>query len=284
MRSRFDREYPSISNLFPLTGAGPEQVVYTAMSDETAYISTGAIGENGFLTLRETLNNTDSPRRLKPFNINYHAYAGEYPALLETVKRQLQQARSTALAPISANRFAAIVDGFFSTRIDRLGNATWRISNRGALQTVRFDAADGREVDLQSSIGVIGQRRVGRTIYVALDAAIEPAVVVLSQHALSHTSREGLALVESRWLIRDAVNDGCALTFEAQGYGDGAFSWSGAAFSQYVITVDREGREVWRQTAQADDAARLNFSLPVNAIEPVMVRISCASVDRLTKP
>jgi hypothetical protein len=283
MRSRFDREYPSISNLFPLTSAGPEQVVYTAMSDDTAYVSAGAVGENGFLTLRETLTNTDSPRRLKPFNINYHAYAGEYPALLEAVKRHLQEARSTALAPISANRFAAIVDGFSSTRIDRLGNATWRISNRGALQTVRFDSVDGREVDLQSSIGVIGQRRIGTAIYVALDEAIEPAVVVLSPHSL-HTSREGLALVESRWLIRDVADDGCTLTFEAQGYGDGAFSWSGAAFSHYVVAVDRAGREVWRQTAQADDTARLNFSLPVSATDPVMVRMSCASFDRPTKP
>jgi len=284
MRSRYDREYPSISNLFPLSSAGPEHVVYTAMSDETAYASAGAVGENGFLTLRETLINTDSPRRLKPFNINYHAYAGEYPALLQSVKRQLQEARSAALAPISANRFATIVDGFFSARIDRLGNSTWRISNRGALQTVRFDATDGREVDLQSSIGVIGQRRNGATIHVALDEAIEPAVVVLSPRALSHTSHEGLALVESRWLIRDVVNDGCALTFEAQGYGDGAFSWSGAAFSHYIITADREGKEVWRQTAEADDAARLEFSLPVSAIDPIMVRISCAGVDRSAKP
>ena len=284
MRSRFDREYPSISNLFPLTSAGPEHIVYTAMSDETAYISAGAVGENGFLTLKETLTNTNSPRRLKPFNINYHAYAGEYPALLQSVKRQLQEASAAALAPISANRFGTIVDGFFSARIDRLGNSTWRISNRGALQTVRFDATDGREVDLQSSIGVLGQRRNGTAIYVALDEAIEPAVVVLSPHALSHTSHESLALVESRWLIRDVVNDGCALTFEAQGYGDGAFSWSGAAFSHYIITVAREGREVWRQTAEADDAARLEFSLPVSAIDPTMIRISCASVDRFAKP
>jgi hypothetical protein len=284
MRSRFDREYPSISNLFPLTSAGPEHVVYTAMSDETAYVSAGAVGENGFLTLKETLTNTDSPRRLKPFNINYHAYAGEYPALLQSVKRHLKVASSAALAPISANRFAAIVDGFLSARIDRLGNATWRISNRGALQTVRIDAADGREVDLQSSFGVIGQRRNGTTIYVALDEATEPAVVVLSPHALSHTSHEGLALVESRWLIRDVVNDGCALAFEAQGYGDGSFSWSDAAFSHYVVTVARGGQEVWRQMAEADDAARLEFSLPVSAIDPIMVRISCASVERLTKP
>lgn len=284
MRSRFDREYPSISNLFPLSSAGPEHVVYTAMSDETAYVSSSAVGENGFLALKETLTNTDSPRRLKPFNINYHAYAGEYPALLQSVKRRLQEANSAALTPISANRFGAIVDGFLSARIDRLGNATWRISNRGALQTVRFDTANGREVDLQSSIGVIGQKRNGTAIYVALDQAIEPAVVVLGPHALSHTSHEGLALVESRWLIRDVVNDGCALTFEAQGYGDGAFSWSGATFGHYVITAAREGREVLRQTAEADDTARLEFSLPVSAIDPIMVRVSCTTADRFAKP
>ena len=271
--SRFDTEYPSILNLSPLISAGPDHFINRPMSDETAYNNQSAVGENGFSALKETVAGTDSPRRLKPFYLNYHAYAGEYPAVLRSVRDQLSAASLAALTPVSANRYAAIVDGFFSARIDRVGSATWRISDRGALQTVRFDAAEGREVDLQSSVGVIGQKRNGRTLYVALDETIEPAVVALAQPALS---RGGLALVESRWLVRHVVKDECALRFEAQGYGEGSFTWSGAASSRYMIAVDRPGQQVWKYTAEADDAGRLKFVLPVSATDPVTVRINCA--------
>src|SRR4029077_13438655 len=147
--SRFDPEYPSISNLSPLISAGPDHFINRPMSDETAYSNQRTVGENGFAALKETVASTDSQRRLKPFDLNYHAYAGEYPALLRSVKDQLRAASLAALTPVSANRYAVIVDGFFSARIDRVGSATWRISVRGALQTVRFYAAEGREADLQ---------------------------------------------------------------------------------------------------------------------------------------
>jgi hypothetical protein len=278
--SRFDAEYPSISNLAPLASAGPEHVVNAAMSDETAYSSGGAVGENAFFALKETVSNTDVPRRLKPFNLNYHAYAGEYPALLQSVKEQLQAANIAALAPVSANRYAAIVDGFFAARIERVGDATWRVSNRGALQTVRFDAADGREVDLRSSIGVVGQKYDGTTLYVALDETVEPAVVVLSPHPQSHN---GLGLIESRWLVRHIVRDACALSFETQGYGEGAFAWSGAA-GRYTIKVTRSGKEISRQIAEADGTGRLQFALPLSAIDPVTVLMSCARTDGSAQP
>ncbi|HSV25535.1 MAG TPA: hypothetical protein VLJ17_21225 [Xanthobacteraceae bacterium] len=282
--SRFDPEYPSISNLSPLISAGPEPAVNSPMSDETAYSGVGPVGENGFFVLKETLTNTDSPRRLKPFNLNYHAYVGEYPALLQSVREQLQGASVTALTPVSANRYASIVDGFFTARIDRVASATWQIHNRGALQTVRFDQADGKEVDLRSSIGVIGESHNGSVLYVALDEAIEPAVVVLSSHPLSPTVHNGLALVESRWLLRNIVNGECGLSFEAQGYGNGAFSWSGAAHGRYVVTVVRSGAEVWRQNAEGDDTGRIDFVLPVSATDPVIVRMSCAGAGGSAAP
>ena len=278
--SRSDPEYPSISNLSPLISAGPDHLINESISDETAYNNVGPVGENGFSALNETVTNTESPRRLKPFSLNYHAYAGEYPALLRSVKDRQRAASLAALTPVSANRYAAIVDGFFSARVDRVGSATWRISNRGKLQTVRFDAAEGREVDFQSSVGVIGQKRNGTTLYVALDETIEPAVVVLGPPTLSRTVSRGFALVESRWLVRHVVKDECALSFEAQGYGDGSFTWSDAASGRYMITVDRAGQEVWRQTAEADGAGRLKFVLHVSAIDPVTIRVNCANAAR----
>jgi hypothetical protein len=186
-------------------------------------------------------------------------------------------ASQATLTPVSANRYAAIVDGFFSARIHRLSGNTWRISDRGALQTVRFDADESREVDIRSSIGVVGQKRNGSTLYVALDEAIEPAVIVLGQAALSRTASRGFALIESRWLVRRIIRGQCALSLEAQGYGDGSFTWTDAGSGRYIIAVDQAGHEVWRQSAESDEAGILKFRLPVSAIDPVAIRINCAS-------
>ena len=76
------------------------------------------------------------------------------------------------------------------------------------------------------------------------------------------------------------MKDECTLRFETQGYGDGSFTWSNAAPGRYMITVDRAGQEVRRQIAEADGAGGLKFVLPVGAIDPVTVRIDCASVAR----
>jgi hypothetical protein len=90
----------------------------------------------------------------------------------------------------------------------------------------------------------------------------------------------GLTLVESRWLVSHVVKDGCALSFEAEGYGEGSFTWSDAAAGRYMIVVDRAGQEIRRQSAEADGAGNLTFVVPINAINPVTIRINCASSAR----
>jgi len=275
MVSRFDSEYPSISNLSPLISAGPDRVVNEPLSNEAAYGNGGPVGEDGFAALTESLANTELPRRLKSFNLNYFAYAGEYPARLRSVKDRLREATLAPLTPVSANQYIAIVDGFFRARIDRLDGATWQISNRGKLQTIRYDDSEHREVDIQSSVGVIGQKQVGTSLYVALDEAVEPAVIMLRPANQGDTARHHFALVDSRWMIRHVVSETCALSFETQGYGDGSFTWTAAA-GAYLIRAEQQGREIWRHSAEADSEGRLEFVLPVDATAPVSVTVSCS--------
>lgn len=277
--SRFDQEYPSIANLLPLASAGPEPRTNEPMSDETAYRSGAPVGETGFFAFKQTVVATESPRRLKPLAVSYDASVGEYPALLRSVEEQLHAARLAALAPISADRYAAIVDGFFSTQIERIGGESWQIRNRGALQTLRFDGADEREVDLRASVGVIGQTRLGAALYVALDQAVEPAIVALRPSSLSQAGQSGFSLIESRWLVRNVVKGECGLSFDVQGYGDGSLSWSTAPLRPYLVTASRDGEELWRGTAEADRAGRLDLLIPIDAIEPLTVRVRCASAE-----
>lgn len=275
--SQFDTEFPSISNLSSLLSADKDPVMIAPFSDDSFYGSTGDKTGYAFSALKETVANTATPRRLKPISLSYHAYAGEFPGSLRAVRERLSEARLAPITPVSANRYFAIVDGFFNTRIDRIGSAAWRIANRGELQTIRFDAAEAREIDFESSSGIIGQKRNGAHLYVSLDPEIETAVVATRPVVPAGAARSRLFLVESRWLIRRVKIDACAVTFEAQGYGDGAFTWSNAADGRYIITVARGDREIVRQSAEADRAGQLQFVLSVGAIEPVTIKMDCAS-------
>ena len=155
------------------------------MSDETAYSHQSAVGENGFSALKETIADTETPRRLKPFDLNYHVYSGEYPALLRSVRDQLSAASLAALTPVSANRYAGIVNGFFNARIDRIAARCGELAIEARCKRFDSSAAEGREVDYDASAGVIGSKRNGPTLYVALDE-IDRAGSRRSQPAPTH--------------------------------------------------------------------------------------------------
>ena len=174
-----------------------------------------------------------------------------------------------------ASIYAGIAEGFLAAAIEQTGNSSWRIRNRGALQTIRFDAAEGLEVDLQASIGVVGQTRQGSALYSALDELVEPVSVVLRPLKSSGIHRNGIALVDSRWRIRSVFRGECLLKFETRGYGQGEFTWSGAASTRYDIVASRNGEELWRGSAIPDVDGRLSFVSPVSAIEPVTIAASC---------
>ena len=161
--SRYDADYPSISYLAPISRvAGAERQIYAANANDYLYITDGNGRDHGFLHLEATVNATETPRRLKPINVYYHMFAGERAAQLAGVRHHLDTARQALLTPIAASHYAAIADGFFSTRMTALGDSSWLIRNRGALQTVRFDDAADLAVDFTRSVGVLGQRKTGK--------------------------------------------------------------------------------------------------------------------------
>ena len=80
------------------------------------------------------------------------------------------------LARLFTSEYLAIVEGFRTARIARVA-AGWRVSDHGALRTVRFDATRA-PVDLARSQGVLGFVHHQGSLYVHL-AGPEPAVIVL---------------------------------------------------------------------------------------------------------
>ena len=268
--SRLDTSYPSISSLAALASAEGDRPALTPASSETAYVA-GETGRVAFHALAETLARTETPRRLKAFNLNYHVYAGREQSWLQAVRGHLLAARATPLAPVTAGRYADIVDGFFTTRIARIGEGRWLITDRGALPTVRLDLPDGIAVDVAASSGVIGQRRYAGALYVALDETVDPVVLVTTSQG--GTPRVPvMELIESRWLLRGLERTSGGLRVEASGFGPGEFSWRVPPGS-YVVTARRGEQQLWRQTVDADLSGFLGFTVPVAAIDPVSIAL-----------
>ena len=138
---------------------GGERQIYAANSNENTYTNDWTGPYYGFMMLEHTFANTERPRRLKPFNLYYHMYSGEKPAALAAVKQILDLARKSPVVPITASHYSALAEDFFTTEIEQVDLFSWAITNRGSMQSVRFDDAELLVVDPERSTGVLGSKR-----------------------------------------------------------------------------------------------------------------------------
>jgi polysaccharide biosynthesis protein PelA len=283
--SRFDASYPSLMYVPPLSRmVGAERQIYAVNSNENTYTNGWTGPFDGFSALNETLDNTELPRRLKGFNLYYHSFSATRRDGLEVVQRHLDRARASPVAPISAARYAAIADGFFSTSITANGIDRWQISNRGGLQTMRFDQAAAIEIDDEASVGVIGYNQHAGALYIALDSAVPDATIAVRRQSPSTSpasntpasTSPGLPhLVESRWRFANVKRQPCSVTADVEGFGVGEMTWGGFKPGNHTLTVTRGGVKLASQTVPADSNGRLTARIEISAIEPAQLQITC---------
>lgn len=275
--TRMDPEFPSYAFVAPVgRQVGRERQIYASNSNENTYTELWTDRFYGFQNLRETVDNTELPIRIKPFNIYYHIYSAEKDASLEAVIRMLDYARASELAPVAASHYAAIAEGFYSTRFVPLGDGVWRVEDRGRLQTVRFDRAVFRGVDFARSEGVVGQRHYQGNLYVALDED-HPAPVI----ALAEIERPDIPppaarpyLVHGRWHVRQVRAAGPILAFATRGFGAGEFVWRMPVPGRYRVEARGAGAVQFEAQIGVGDDHLLAFTLPRGAeLEDVRVTV-----------
>ena len=278
--SRFDSEFPSYATVSPVgRQVGGQRQIYASNSNENTYTDLWTDSYFGFQHVIETIRNTETPIRVKPFNVYYHMYSGEKQASVNAVRRVLDYARTQALAPVATSRFAAIGDGFHTTRLIALGPGAWRVEDRGALQTLRFDRATFQAVDFARSQGVIGQRHFQGSLYVALDEA-HPAPVVALGEAVAADAPAAAPhpyLVEGRWRVGGLAADRDGMRFAAQGYGRGIMTWWVPRAGRYRIEVSRGGEALATAEAVAGADHILAIELGQIAGTPVEVTVRLAA-------
>ncbi len=278
--SRFDSAFPSVAYVAPLSRVvGAERQFYAVDSNENTYTNGWTGPFDAFRLLKETVDNTETPRRLKGFNLYYHAFSATKQAGLDSILGHLDYARTLPIAPITASHYAGIAEGFFSARIAEAGRDRWRISQRGDLDTVRFDAADDVVIDYIASTGVIGHTHHAGSLYVALDRAVREPVVALrsaDRTALKPDHRSA-HLIDGRWQVSALSRSRCNIAASVQGFGAGDMTWGGLAPGDYIVMVRYVGETIAEHRATAEQDGRLTFRLDADAVEPVELEILCAT-------
>lgn len=263
---RFDDEYPSYGWVSPLgRKVGDYWQVYASNSNENTYTNLWSSRFHGFKYMLKTAKNTDFPIRVKPFDIYYHMYSGEREASLNAVLNNLRYAQAQEFVPVRTSQFADVATGFFHANITPLGNNIWRITDRGALGTIRFDDADNISVDFGHSSGVIGQRHYQDSLYVYLDASV-PSADIAVQHETGNAPVP--YLVQSRWLVHGMRRESNNFYFTCEGFGKGEMEWFVPVNGAYTVTV--EGGKSYQAIVKGN---RLRFALEEDGLTPRRIHI-----------
>jgi len=273
--TRMDSEHPSVGWVSPIGVAIGDQVqIYASASNENNYTHLWQDRFFGFSHVRQTFDNTEHPRRLKPMNIYYHMYSGQKEASLRALIGNLNHARVSEIAPVTASRYAAIARGFYSTELVRLDASRWQVSGHGALGTLRFDNAEAKAVDFARSQGVIGQRHHQGSLYVALDAAVARPIVAIKGHVAGEPlpAEKAPYLADSRWRVEGfAYADNGEATFTAQGYGPGTMRWRVNRPGLYRVVIESDEDTKTSITTKAGDDGLLDFTVNAPALNPVRI-------------
>jgi len=182
---------------------------------------------------------TDTPRRLTPVHVVIPAGAMLDPAARYAAIRALQVGRGAGLIPVSSAQYQAIVSGFRAVRL-RPGPANrWDILDRGGLQTFRVDDAEGLLVDLQQSRGVLGERRHGGALYIALDPA-EPQPRIALAHAQDGAAANPARplLLHSGLDLSDLRMTPCGMSVMARGSAPGEAVWQAVPGTMFDVTLE----------------------------------------------
>lgn len=274
--TRYDAEYPSYTWVAPVgMKLGKLFQVFSSNSNENTYTHSFTNRFFGFRYLQTTVYNTNTPIRVKPFNVYFHIFSGEKQASLNAVRENLNFAETQEIIPVTATQYAAQADGFFTARLVSMGPNSWKITNRGDLQTLRFDHATLQSIDFEKSSGVIGQRHFQGSLYVTLDKTVAEPVINLTR--VSSIAGPPVAarptLLDSRWNIEKFQGDAKNFTFTAQGYGPGHMRWV-LPSGRYAVKMTRGEKILYEEQKSAITSGTLEFTLPSLAVEPVVIRVT----------
>jgi hypothetical protein len=270
--SRRDANFPSYTSVAPYGRiSGGLHQIYAGAANEDLFTFNWTSFFAGFRQVLTTIANTDKPRRVSAADVYYHMYSGERDASINALKDVLNAMSRQELAPVATSRYSQIAQGFYSAQLQPIAPNVWRVVNQGALQTLRFDNAQGLSVDYAKSDGILGDRHVGDVLYVTLDSGATAPVIAVT--ASKPPAAAMPILSDARWEIWSATRSSSSVAFRARGYGPGEMRWRTAPGERWGVTADY-GNKTESLMAQADASGLLHFTLPRGAENGITVSMT----------
>lgn len=139
----------------------------------------------------------------------------------EAIKNARQMHSSSMRNAMDVPRYAAWLDGAASTRLVPETSETWFIRDRGGLDTVRVDRAEKWALDSAKSQGVLGARRFGPSLFVALDPEHDaPRLALTARNEIDiELAGQTIGIVEAGPALSNMRAAGCRTQVTAAGHG-----------------------------------------------------------------
>ncbi len=189
--------------------AGKYEQIYAPIINENVYTNDWFGPFDGFRKVIETLELTESPKRLKPINIYYHFYSGTKISSMRALKEVYEWTVNQDIAPMYLSSYAKRVGEFRTAQVSRSLDGWWTVSGLDEIQSIRWLGAKSN-VDVASSVGVAGQRRLHDGLY------LHPVSDTPARFRSSENVRPVPELVSSNGQISSWVRNGRSLSFRIQ--------------------------------------------------------------------
>jgi hypothetical protein len=175
---RFDDVFNSYSYLSALyRSVGKYTQVYTSNANENIYTNLWSGPYGGFREVVETFKRTKEPFLMRPINIYYHFYSGEFISSLKALDIANEYTLSQDITPTFASDYVRLVHGFISSNIEKMNENSYLIKDYDQMRSFRFDQ-DKRIPDYKLSQNVIGHRHYQGNLYVFLQKAQSAKIVL----------------------------------------------------------------------------------------------------------
>lgn len=172
-----------------------ELQVYAPNQNENVYTNNWRGPLFGTFThVLDTYALTETPRRLKPVNLYYHFYSGDYLASLRALETIYDWVIAQPLHALPASTYARLARDARATAVFSAGADRWVIVNRGDSRTLRLPAALAARLDLAHSRGLTGWKIEGDQAYLHTDGsssvtlALAPAGATAPAHSRLESS------------------------------------------------------------------------------------------------
>jgi hypothetical protein len=190
----------------------------------------------GFREIIKTMKKTDTPKRLKPIDIYYHFYSGEYLSSLIALQEVYEWVLEQDVALVYTSEYIQMMQGYLQIKMFTNSQGNYIIKDYNHCLTVRFDHATSLP-DLRQCKNVIGFSKQPQGLYVSLKPDTNNALIVFQPDSAS-SPKVPYIKYATGWVMDFQVK-GYSILIDYKGFGKGKIVMAGLQ-SNHTFTVNKK--------------------------------------------